>query len=42
MERITRFRSFLLLLIFGLLLGFCGSKKPRTKCLSCNHKWKPG
>ena len=26
---------------FGLLLGFCGSKKPRTKCLSCNHKWKP-
>lgn len=26
---------------FGLLLGFLGSKKPRMKCLSCNHKWKP-
>lgn len=26
---------------FGLLLGFCGSKKPRMKCLSCSHKWKP-
>ena len=26
---------------FGLLLGFCGSKKPRLKCTQCNHKWKP-
>ena len=26
---------------FGLLLGFCGSKKRRMKCLHCNHKWKP-
>lgn len=26
---------------FGLLLGFCGSKKPRMKCLSCRRKWKP-
>ena len=25
----------------GLLLGFCGSQKPRVKCLSCRHKWKP-
>ena len=26
---------------FGLLLGFCGSKKPRLRCSNCNHKWKP-
>ena len=33
--------GFLMIPGFGLLLGFCGSKKPRMKCLSCNHKWKP-
>ena len=26
---------------FGLLFGFCGSKKPRLKCTHCSHKWKP-
>lgn len=24
----------------GILLGFCGSKKPRLKCTGCNRKWK--
>lgn len=32
--------GFFLIPGFGLLLGFCGSKKLRTKCCSCNHKWK--
>lgn len=32
--------GFFLIPVFGLLLGFCGSKKPRGKCLSCSHKWK--
>ena len=27
--------------VFGLLLGFCGSKKPRYKCTACGRKWKP-
>ena len=33
--------GFFLIPIFGLLLGFYGSKKSRGKCLSCDHKWKP-
>lgn len=32
--------GFFLIPGFGILLGFCGSKKLRTKCCSCNHKWK--
>lgn len=32
--------GFFLIPVFGLLLGFCGSKKPRLKCTACNHKWK--
>ena len=26
--------------VFGLLLGFCGSKKPRLQCTQCRRKWK--
>ena len=33
--------GFFMIPLFGLLLGFCGSKKPRLKCTRCNHKWKP-
>ena len=32
--------GFFLIPGFGLLLGFCGSKKPRIQCCSCSHKWK--
>lgn len=32
--------GFFLIPGFGLLLGFCGSKKPRLKCTRCHHKWK--
>ena len=32
--------GFLFIPPFGLLLGFCGRKKPRTQCTNCNHKWK--
>lgn len=32
--------GFFLFPVFGLLLGFCGSKKPRVKCENCGHKWK--
>ena len=31
---------FFLIPGFGLLLGFCGSKKPRIQCANCGHKWK--
>lgn len=32
--------GFFLIPGFGILLGFCGSKKPRFKCTSCSRKWK--
>ena len=32
--------GFFLIPVFGIFLGFCGSKKPRIKCTNCNHKWK--
>jgi len=31
--------GFFLIPVFGLLLGFCGSKKIRCRCKSCNYKW---
>lgn len=33
--------GFFLIPGFGLLLGFCGSRKLHMKCTSCRHKWKP-
>lgn len=33
--------GFFLIPGFGILLGFCGSKKRRLKCTSCGRKWKP-
>lgn len=32
--------GFFLLPAFGLLLGFCGSKKPCYRCAACGKKWK--
>ena len=32
---------FFLIPVFGILLGFCGSKKPMLKCTACGRKWKP-
>lgn len=34
--------GFFLIPVFGIFLGFCGSKKPRLKCTNCSHKWKRG
>ena len=33
--------GFFLIPVFGILLGFCGSKKPRIRCSNCHHKWIP-
>ena len=33
--------GFFIFPVFGLLLGFCGSKKPRLQCTGCGRKWKP-
>lgn len=32
--------GFFLIPVFGILLGFCGSRKPRVKCTNCSNKWK--
>ena len=32
--------GFFILPVVGILLGFCGRRKPRLKCSSCGHKWK--
>lgn len=34
--------GFFLIPVFGIFLGFCGSKKPMLKCTACGRKWKPG
>ena len=34
--------GFFLIPVFGILLGFCGSRKPRIRCVNCRHKWKRG
>ena len=31
--------GFFLIPGFGLLLGFCGSKKIRSRCQNCGYKW---
>lgn len=31
---------FFLIPVYGILLGFCGSKKPVLKCTACGRKWK--
>ena len=31
--------GFFLVPVFGILFGFCGSKKPRIQCTNCNHTW---
>lgn len=33
--------GFFLIPGFGLLLGFCGRRKPRYQCRVCGRKWKP-
>ena len=33
--------GFFLIPGFGLLLGFCGSRKKRYQCRGCGKKWKP-
>ena len=32
--------GFFVLPVVGILLGFCGRRKPRLKCSGCGHKWK--
>ena len=31
--------GFFLIPVFGIFLGFCGSKKPRIQCANCGRKW---
>jgi hypothetical protein len=26
--------------VFGILLGFCGHRKPRLQCAACKRKWR--
>lgn len=33
--------GFILVPIFGILLGFCGSKNACYQCAACGKKWKP-
>ena len=33
--------GFFLIPVFGILLGFCGSKKHRFVCRNCGYKWMP-
>ena len=32
--------GFFFVPVFGILLGFCGSRSPRIRCTNCSHKWK--
>ncbi len=33
--------GFFLIPVFGILIGFCGSKKRRFVCHNCGYKWIP-
>ena len=32
--------GFFLIPVFGIFLGFCGSRKVKIRCVSCGYRWK--